>query len=522
MERMAGKAIRRSTNADRRSASRWIAVAIATVTMLVLTTGGASAQTAVGSCQTIASPGTYQLSGDLSGTGTCLSVDAAGVTIDGNGHTITADTGLVAGELTNFTVRDLTVDATNRGMAIGLVAGEIVVEDNHIDGGNRGLVLGTISDPATVTVRNNDISGTQAVRIEDTVDPHVVTLSRNALRGDYGVYYLRDNAFVGGTSHDSPGGVAVVDARNNYWNASDGPASVPGGLVGPIATIGPIDLDLGQEILDGATMLPLGIGVPAPLGYGGPTPPYFDPFTDDTADGSGSAVTPSTFPPYSNVRFSPFLSTDPTTGGGDANEPPVAAFGLTPSDPVPGDRVTIDGGDSTDDDGSITSYFWRISGPDDITFQQGETASVSVQDEGFLDVRLIVEDDDGDTGMAARTLSVDSPETEEGNQTDEDDESLDVGGNDSETVSQGDDPADGGSGNESQDDDSGAEDERTQTVASPDGDGGNGSVDDSGDDTAEGDDAGDGESDAGQGLPGFTAVVAAIAAASAVALHRRR
>jgi serine protease len=91
-------------------------------------------------------------------------------------------------------------------------------------------------------------------------------------------------------------------------------------------------------------------------------------------------------------------------GGQDGdNQPPTANFTVTPSDPRPGETVTLDGGASTDPDGTITEYYWTNSAGDGVS---GEVVELSAPPAGSYDVTLRVTDDDGAIDTITKTVTV--------------------------------------------------------------------------------------------------------------------
>ncbi|OQY27547.1 MAG: hypothetical protein B6244_10220 [Candidatus Cloacimonetes bacterium 4572_55] len=71
------------------------------------------------------------------------------------------------------------------------------------------------------------------------------------------------------------------------------------------------------------------------------------------------------------------------------NQPPLANAGVDQTVCV-GETVTLDGGDSTDPDGSVTEYTWMIANN---TVKQGKTATQVFDKPGVYDVTLRVKDD---------------------------------------------------------------------------------------------------------------------------------
>ena len=95
----------------------------------------------------------------------------------------------------------------------------------------------------------------------------------------------------------------------------------------------------------------------------------------------------------------------------DSNEPPTASITVSPSDPQPGGPVRFDASDSTDPDGSITSYEWEVSvekatGGGGGNAQSGVVADSGIpSDGGTVRAELTVRDDDGATDTTTRTVS---------------------------------------------------------------------------------------------------------------------
>lgn len=89
------------------------------------------------------------------------------------------------------------------------------------------------------------------------------------------------------------------------------------------------------------------------------------------------------------------------------NRPPAAALAASPVDPVAGEAVELDAGDSTDPEGAIVAYRWDLDGDGTIE-RETETATTSVTFEAAGDrtVRVVVVDDRDDTDETRVELSV--------------------------------------------------------------------------------------------------------------------
>ncbi|WP_049984764.1 PKD domain-containing protein [Halobellus rufus] len=88
------------------------------------------------------------------------------------------------------------------------------------------------------------------------------------------------------------------------------------------------------------------------------------------------------------------------------NQPPSAAFDVSPADPETDETVTFDAAASSDADGSIASYEWDFGDGETAT---GETATHSYETAGDYTVELTVTDDDGATDTATETVTVAAP-----------------------------------------------------------------------------------------------------------------
>lgn len=99
------------------------------------------------------------------------------------------------------------------------------------------------------------------------------------------------------------------------------------------------------------------------------------------------------------------------SGYGAANINPVANAGPDQVDIVAGSQFTLDGSDSSDEDGTITSYQWLQTAGDPVTLAD-DTASIttgiapSTPSDQTLSFRLTVADDKGDTNFDLVNIGV--------------------------------------------------------------------------------------------------------------------
>lgn len=123
---------------------------------------------------------------------------------------------------------------------------------------------------------------------------------------------------------------------------------------------------------------------------------------------SGSSVgTPDTVMP----NHVPHTYDDAAGGTTEAtNQPPTAAFTMSPSPATVNETVTFDGTDSSDPDGVIDTYEWDIAGD---RFGS-HSVSTTFSESGSYTISLAVTDDQGKTDTETKTLQVEEPDVREG------------------------------------------------------------------------------------------------------------
>ncbi len=89
----------------------------------------------------------------------------------------------------------------------------------------------------------------------------------------------------------------------------------------------------------------------------------------------------------------------------EQNTPPTAAFTITPDEPSTDDELTLDASASTDSDGNIETYEWRIGSGSEFT-PAGVEYTETVSEAGDTTITLRVTDDDGATDTASQTVTI--------------------------------------------------------------------------------------------------------------------
>jgi len=178
----------------------------------------AYAEVSISSCGTLNIPGeTYVLTADLAvASGTCLTITAGGITLDGNGHTITGSDSLWGVNVRNYasgtTVKNLNISGFSTGIYV--TSSDILVINNTLT--NMSWSGITVSSSCGVTVTENTVHSTVAgivakystgIKIDkNNVDGN----SQNGIR----VTYV-DGVIITGNSAITPGSRGIVVQYSN-------------------------------------------------------------------------------------------------------------------------------------------------------------------------------------------------------------------------------------------------------------------------------------------------------------------
>jgi len=99
-------------------------------------------------------------------------------------------------------------------------------------------------------------------------------------------------------------------------------------------------------------------------------------------------------------------TTEQVVVGTPTNQPPTAAFTVSPGSGIPGTTFTFNASGSTDPAGSIVSYQWTFG---DGASASGMTPQHAYAAQGTYSVQLLVRDDDGATDTMTTSVVVTSP-----------------------------------------------------------------------------------------------------------------
>ena len=133
--------------------------------------------------------------------------------------------------------------------------------------------------------------------------------------------------------------------------------------------------------------------------------PGIDTYEDPPVDSSDSRIQQATY----NILAD--MGVEPQTPAGiliDGNDPPTAAFTVTPNPTATGLEVHFDASGSSDSDGQIVKYEWDLDGNGSFETDTGGTpsASTTYSNAGEVTVRLRVTDGGGAADQATRTVVV--------------------------------------------------------------------------------------------------------------------
>jgi len=182
--------------------------------------GTATPPTPVSECTTIDTPGSYELTGDISNSATspCIEITTSDVVFDGAGHEIDGvgnGTGVQVagtGTISNVTVRNLRVTDWETGVRYATVSDSVVDSVNASGNGATGIVF---SKTTASTVRDATVTGNEdGIRLVGSGD-NVVRALDSAANANRGVVIRSrsfNNTLVGSAVSDNRVGIAIETA----------------------------------------------------------------------------------------------------------------------------------------------------------------------------------------------------------------------------------------------------------------------------------------------------------------------
>lgn len=165
-------------------------VAVVLATVFFVHNVFATDPTPITDCGEINTPGAYILVNDISATGTCITVTASTVTIDGDGYTITGDNGvgdygIFADTVSTLVVENIDIEVFGVGIYLNGVSGSVITQTDINQMTRYGIYAEGVTE---LTVTGGNIDNTTAGVSDD----------------GYGIYFLdaSDN-YVTGTNFSS-------------------------------------------------------------------------------------------------------------------------------------------------------------------------------------------------------------------------------------------------------------------------------------------------------------------------------
>ncbi|MFC1696708.1 LamG-like jellyroll fold domain-containing protein [Nanoarchaeota archaeon] len=154
--------------------------------------------TPISDCQTISSPGSYEIGQDIDGSGTCLTIASDNVIIDCNGYTINYSQSSIGYGINITGYNNITVQNCN------------IVQDNSSVSITKGIYMGNANDN-TVSETNITISGknAQGIQIKSSSDQNTIS--------DVVINMLYLNTGGGSAAQ----GILIDDSDNNDITNSD-------------------------------------------------------------------------------------------------------------------------------------------------------------------------------------------------------------------------------------------------------------------------------------------------------------
>ena len=217
----------------------WVIPAITSI--LILGTLGltedAFAQTTISSCGILNIAGeTFILNQNISTSGTCFTIEADDITLDGNGFTITGDGTGVGVELsfrTGVTVKNLTIVSFDRGMRgiFGGLPGGNSITGNTISGNSAGI---DFNGGVNNSIIGNTVSGNasnEGISLNGGENNSIIgNIVTDNVSGGITISSSNGNIITGNTVSGNSAGIVIVSSNNNDISNNDLPNNAGTGI----------------------------------------------------------------------------------------------------------------------------------------------------------------------------------------------------------------------------------------------------------------------------------------------------
>ncbi|MCV0392646.1 MAG: right-handed parallel beta-helix repeat-containing protein [Nitrosopumilus sp.] len=186
---------------------------------IIGTSHDAFALTPVSSCQTLNVAGeTYVVISDITTSGTCFVVSANGITLDGDGHSISGDGtgfGIDISSKNGITVTDTTISDFHLGVKLYFGTNN-VISDNFFSNNSENIQLRSFSNGNTIsgnTISNSQTNGISLVDSDNNLFLQNV-FELNVLDG-ISIYKSNNNVMTENLFKSNKNGIATATATGN-------------------------------------------------------------------------------------------------------------------------------------------------------------------------------------------------------------------------------------------------------------------------------------------------------------------